>query len=65
MKNLKKRHLAVVDETEVYDISHEIFTLLMDSNLAFYQMLGVLELVKLDLADCTERVDEDDTDDKD
>jgi len=65
VKNLKKRHLAVVDETEVYDISHEIFTLLMDSNLAFYQMLGVLELVKLDLADCTERVDEDDTDDKD
>lgn len=54
MKTLKKRQIAVVDETEVEEVADDILNRLMTSNLAFYQMLGVLELVKLDLMDNSE-----------
>lgn len=48
---IKKRILAVVDETEVQEIADNMLSKLMDSNLAFYQMLGVLELVKIELVE--------------
>jgi hypothetical protein len=54
LKTLKKRQIAVVDETEVEEVADDILNRLMTSNLAFYQMLGVLELVKLDLMDNSE-----------